>query len=87
MIVITIPVPQPGKYLLKLHFAELSLKAQPGSRTFDIAVNGQSIATEYDVFVEAGSNTLKGVILNTEIVVTDTDKSEVIIKLTYVYQI
>jgi regulation of enolase protein 1 (concanavalin A-like superfamily) len=51
----TIPRLGPGQlYHLRLHFAEIFWTA-PGQRTFSVAINGQQVLTEFDVFSAAGA--------------------------------
>jgi len=42
-----------GSYEVRLHFAELTLNG-PGLRTFDVAINGNTVLTNFDVFQAAG---------------------------------
>ena len=45
----------PGtSYLVRLHFAELSFNG-PGQRTFNVALNGTSVLSNFDVFAAAGA--------------------------------
>lgn len=41
-------------YTLRLHFAELYLSA-PGSRLFDVSINGTQVLTNFDIFAAAGA--------------------------------
>lgn len=44
----------PGqKYVVRLHFAELYWQAA-GQRAFNVAINGQAVLTDYDLFARAG---------------------------------
>ncbi len=46
-----------GDYLLRLHFAEVYFKAfSPGSRVFDVAVEGNRVLTDFDIYKEVGGN-------------------------------
>jgi hypothetical protein len=42
-----------GTYAVRLHFAEIYYDA-PGSRRFDVLLNGSPVLTNFDVFAEAG---------------------------------
>ena len=45
----------PGaSYLVRLHFAELSFNG-PGQRTFNVALNGTNVLSNFDVFAAAGA--------------------------------
>ena len=48
-----LPVQAGGKYIVRLHFAELSQLA-PGARKFNVTVNGQRVLSDFDIFTEAG---------------------------------
>jgi hypothetical protein len=47
------PVPS-GRYLLRLHFAELDPQAAVGSTVFDVLVEGAEVLPKLDIFAEAG---------------------------------
>ena len=49
----TIPVPQPGQYLVRLYFAENQMTAA-GKRKFSVAINGTAVLTNFDIFAAAG---------------------------------
>jgi hypothetical protein len=49
----TFPVPKDGHYLVRLHFAEV-FDSGAGTRLEDIAINGQAVLTNFDIFTEAG---------------------------------
>jgi fibronectin type 3 domain-containing protein len=42
-------------YLVRLHFVELSFGAS-GQRTFNVAINGASVLTNFDIFASVGQN-------------------------------
>jgi len=42
-----------GTYTVNLKFAEINF-AQPGQRRFGVAINGQMVLTDFDIFVAAG---------------------------------
>ena len=66
--------PTPGRYTVRLHFAELTAGA-PGERLFDVDINGRPVLTNYDIFAAAGG-------LNTAVVeefTVDTDDHRQII--------
>jgi hypothetical protein len=44
-----------GSYKVRLHFAELYW-GQAGSRLFDVAINGQTVLSSFDIFAAAGGN-------------------------------
>jgi beta-mannosidase len=48
----TIPVNQPGLYLVRLHFAEV--KFGPGGRQFNLAINGRQVLTNFDIAAAGG---------------------------------
>jgi hypothetical protein len=48
----TFAVPN-GTYIVKLKFAEMYLK-KPGQRMFNVALNGQTVLTKFDILVAAG---------------------------------
>ena len=49
-----IPVPN-GAYTLRLHFAEIYAPANmPGMRVFDVAAEGNTILSNFDIVAEAG---------------------------------
>src|SRR3954469_15462791 len=51
----------PGQYLVRLYFAETYSGAfAAGARTFDVAIEGQTVLNNYDVYADVGS--LKGVV-------------------------
>jgi hypothetical protein len=43
-----------ASYLVRLHFAELSFNG-PGQRTFNVALNGTNVLSNFDVFAAAGA--------------------------------
>ncbi len=45
-------VPSNGDYLVRLHFVEI-VTGPPGSQVFDIAIEGQTVLDDLDVFAEA----------------------------------
>ena len=49
----TITLPN-GKYLLRLHFAEMYRPVGPGGRVFDIVVEGKLVFKNFDVLQETG---------------------------------
>jgi hypothetical protein len=49
----TFPVPNAGRYLVRLHFAEI-FDDGAGSRVENIHINGQPVLTNLDIFVAAG---------------------------------
>lgn len=52
----TIPGLAPGaKYTVLLHFAETYFTTA-GSRVFNVAINGTSVLSKFDIFAEAGAN-------------------------------
>ncbi len=61
MFTYTIPNLTPGSaYKVRLHFAELAF-GFPGQRIFNVAINGTTVLTNFDIFVAAGGK-LKAVI-------------------------
>ena len=55
-----IPVPVSGSYLVELYFAEIYYQARissggVGSRVFDVFVEGETVAEQYDIIAAAGS--------------------------------
>jgi hypothetical protein len=56
-----IPVPEPGTYQVVFHFAEIwhgvppQGAAEAGQRVFDVAINGDTVLQNYDIFVAAGA--------------------------------
>ncbi len=51
----------PGQYLVRLYFAETYSGAfTAGARVFDVAIEGQTVLSNYDVYADVGS--LKGVV-------------------------
>ena len=52
----TIPNLTPGtSYIVRLHFAELYFSAA-GNRQFNVAINGTTVLTNFDIFATAGAN-------------------------------
>jgi hypothetical protein len=52
----TIPGLNPGtSYTVRLHFAELYFSAA-GNREFDVAINGTTVLTNFDIYATAGAN-------------------------------
>jgi predicted alpha-1,2-mannosidase len=49
----TFPVPATGRYLVRLHFAEI-FDDGPGRRVENIHINGKPALTNFDIFVAAG---------------------------------
>ncbi|HEX5498070.1 MAG TPA: malectin, partial [Thermomicrobiales bacterium] len=55
-----IPVPKDGRYLVRLYFAELIWGASPdhpdgaGERVFNVAAEGETRLSDYDIFSEVG---------------------------------
>jgi predicted alpha-1,2-mannosidase len=49
----TFPVPAGGRYLVRLHFAEIFDK-DPGNRRENIAINGQPVLTNFEILAAAG---------------------------------
>lgn len=49
----TFPVPKDDHYLVRLHFAEI-FDSGAGTRLENIAINGQWVLTNFDIFVDAG---------------------------------
>jgi hypothetical protein len=49
----TFPVPNGGPYLVRLHFAEI-FDDGAGKRLENIAINGQPVLTDFDIFAAAG---------------------------------
>lgn len=49
----TFPVPKTGRYLVRLHFAEIFDDAA-GRRVENIRINGKPVLTNFDIFVAAG---------------------------------
>ena len=49
----TFPVPSPGRYLVRLHFAEI-FDDGAGRRVENIHINGQPVLTNFDIFAVAG---------------------------------
>ena len=49
----TFPVPNTGRYLVRLHFAEI-FDDGPGRRVENIHINEQPVLTNFDIFVAAG---------------------------------
>ena len=52
-----------GTYTIRLDFAELN-ETSPGTRTFDIKLQGQTVASAYDIFAAAGNAQHKATALN-----------------------
>jgi len=70
-----IPVPQSGEYDIRFHFAELffgveSAAGGPGSRVFNVTVEGQPVLTNFDILAEVDPLTALQKELN-DISVTD----------------
>jgi fibronectin type 3 domain-containing protein len=52
----TLPGLTPGaSYVVRLHFVELSFTAS-GSRVFNVAINGTSVLSNFDIFAQVGEN-------------------------------
>jgi len=52
----TIPGLTPGgSYVVRLHFVELSFTAS-GQRVFNVAINGTSVLSNFDIFAQVGQN-------------------------------
>ncbi len=49
----TFPVPKDGHYLVRLHFAEV-FDNGAGNRLENIAINGEPVLTDFDIFAAAG---------------------------------
>ncbi|HBA85937.1 MAG TPA: hypothetical protein DCZ95_17780 [Verrucomicrobia bacterium] len=49
----SIPGVSNGAYVVNLHFAEI-YATMPGSRVFNVDIEGQRVLTDFDIFVEAG---------------------------------
>ncbi len=49
----TFPVPKDDHYLVRLHFAEI-FDSGAGNRVENIAINGQLVLTDFDIFTAAG---------------------------------
>eukprot|EP00913_Durusdinium_trenchii_P023354 g21932.t1 len=61
----------PAKYTVRLHFAELDKSAKPGSRVFDVKLQGNPVLKSFDV-VKAAGGTQKGIVREfNDIAVTD----------------
>ena len=67
-LVYSFPAP-PGRYLLRLHFAELDRAARVGSSVFDVLVEKADVLRRLDVFAEAG--VLTALVREVEATVTD----------------
>lgn len=50
-----------SQYTVRLHFAEVFWNGA-GDRLFDVAINGQTVLDDYDIFVEAGNSANAAVI-------------------------
>ena len=60
----------PGSYRIRLHFADIySGTNQPGKRIFDVAIEGQTVLSDFDIVAEAGP--LSAIIKDFVIEVTD----------------
>ena len=46
---------QPGDYQVKLYFAENFMNA-PGMRTFDVAIEGNQVLNDYDIYADVGKH-------------------------------
>ncbi len=52
----TLPGLTPGaSYVVRLHFVELSFTAS-GQRVFNVAINGTSVLSSFDIFAQVGEN-------------------------------
>jgi glucose/arabinose dehydrogenase len=61
----------PGQYLVRLYFAETASSLfSVGARVFDVAIEGQTVLSRYDIFADVGS--LKGVV-KSFLVTSDAD--------------
>ena len=67
-LVYSFPAP-PGRYLLRLHFAELDPAANAGSSRFDVLVEKADVLRNLDVFAEAG--VLSALVKEVEATTTD----------------
>src|SRR5690606_28352186 len=71
----SIPVPEPGVYQVRLHFAEIYWGAEGGApggrgkRVFSVDAEGQAALVDYDIYDDVGPMT--AVIKQFEIEVTD----------------
>lgn len=52
----TIAVSSAANYTVRLHFAETKYNTV-GARTFNVAINGRQVLTNFDIFAAAGANT------------------------------
>ena len=59
-----------GNYEVRLYFAEIITSKTAGVRVFDVAIEGASALTDYDVFVDAGGFYV-GVMKNFQVTVSD----------------
>ena len=59
-----------GSYTVKLHYAEPTFTAA-GSRTFDVAIEGSTVETDFDIFATAGATNQALVMTYTAQVVSD----------------
>jgi ferric-dicitrate binding protein FerR (iron transport regulator) len=62
------PVP-PGRYLVRLHFAELNLEAGVGDNVFDVLLEKSEVLRRVDIFAEVGH--LRALVKEAEITVND----------------
>ncbi|WP_026812697.1 PKD domain-containing protein [Arenibacter certesii] len=70
-----IPVPQSGEYDIKLHFAELyfgvgSKPGGPGSRVFNVSIEGNPVLVDFDILSEVSPATILLKTFN-KVVITD----------------
>jgi hypothetical protein len=52
----SIPVPEAGDYLVRLHFAETTKES--GKRIFDVEIEGELVLHDYDIFAIAGGKNI-----------------------------
>ena len=69
-----------AKYTVRLHFAELFQTAS-GKRVFNVAINGTTVLTNFDIFATAGTN-FKAVVQS--FTATANSSGQIVIKLTTV---
>lgn len=58
----SVPVPDPGAYIVTLHYAEVYFQATssaggPGSRVFDVVLDGEKVTTGFDILAQVPSKT------------------------------
>lgn len=64
----SVPVPVPGRYVLRLHTTELFFGAA-AQRRFDVSVEGRTVASNLDVFGKVGKN--RTYVMSIPVTVTD----------------